>query len=105
MTATGEVAGSDEIGVTTLSAPEIRTSPMPNGNGNHKTSNIIVDSQPKRRVSIISDVPMNIGAGGYDNPAFEQNPRRKISQVSRHRHPSSLILSACATLVIRIKCS
>jgi len=63
--------------------------PMPNsngsGNGNHK-STIVIESQPKRRVSIISDPPAiggTVGLGaGYDNPAYEQNPRRKISQVS-----------------------
>ncbi|XP_060662846.1 sodium/hydrogen exchanger 9B2-like isoform X1 [Drosophila nasuta] len=84
MTATGEVGGSDELNVTTVNThpvPDIRTSPMPNGN--HKT---VVDSQPKRRVSIISDAPMNVGAAGYDNLAFEQNPRRKISQTSTHSH-------------------
>ncbi|KAH8376699.1 hypothetical protein KR093_000914, partial [Drosophila rubida] len=87
MTATGEVGGSNElhvVNVNTLPVPDIRTSPMPNGN-NHRTGNSVVDSQPKRRVSIISDAP-NVGATGYDNLAFEQNPRRKISQTSTHSH-------------------
>lgn len=116
MTANGEPGASEEsVGVTNLSIPDIRTSPMPaptqlhtqspghvlpNGNGSHKTgSTIVIDSQPKRKVSIISDAPMSGGSGpsslgvgvgggvgggaaGYDNLAFEQNPRRKISQVS-----------------------
>lgn len=121
MTANGEPGASEEsVGVTNLSIPDIRTSPMPaqtqlqhhtqphtqspghvlpNGNGSHKTgSSIVIDSQPKRKVSIISDAPMSGGSGpsslgiggggvgggaaGYDNLAFEQNPRRKISQVS-----------------------
>ncbi|KAH8411903.1 hypothetical protein KR222_002094, partial [Zaprionus bogoriensis] len=65
---------------------------LPNGNGSHKSGSVI-DSQPKRKVSIISDAPMSgpamglgVGAAGYDNPAFEQNPRRKISQTSTHSH-------------------
>ncbi|ALC38651.1 Nha1, partial [Drosophila busckii] len=52
----------------------------------------VIETQPKRRVSIIADGPsggatgnLNVG-GGYDNPAFEQNPRRKISQTSTHSH-------------------
>ncbi|XP_046805604.1 uncharacterized protein LOC124419579 [Lucilia cuprina] len=53
-----------------------------NTNSTFKSS-IVIDNQPKRRVSIASD-PAAEGrhVGGYDNPAFEQNPRRKISQVS-----------------------
>lgn len=53
-----------------------------NTNGTYKNSSVI-ENQPKRRVSIASD-PAAEGrhVGGYDNPAFEQNPRRKISQVS-----------------------
>lgn len=59
-----------------------------NTNGTNKNT-IVIDNQPKRRVSIISD-PAHEGrssVGAYDNPAYEQNPRRKISQVS----PSSII--------------
>ncbi|EDV99191.1 sodium/hydrogen exchanger 9B2 isoform X2 [Drosophila grimshawi] len=94
MTAKGETSGngSEENNLTTLPIPDIRTSPMPNGNngnhGTHKTS-LVVESQPKRRVSIISDAPMisaSGGAAGYDNLAYEQNPRRKISQTSTHSH-------------------
>lgn len=85
MTANGEPgANSDESSLSTLPLPDIRTSPMPNGNGSHKSTTAI-ESQPKRRVSIISDAPMigaSAGAAGYDNLAYEQNPRRKISQVS-----------------------
>ncbi|TDG45672.1 hypothetical protein AWZ03_007947 [Drosophila navojoa] len=92
MTANGEPgANSDESSLNTLPLPDIRTSPMPNGNSNssHKSSTVI-ESQPKRRVSIIADPPMiggaSGGAAGYDNLAYEQNPRRKISQTSTHSH-------------------
>uniref|UniRef100_A0A1I8MUZ4 Cation/H+ exchanger transmembrane domain-containing protein n=1 Tax=Musca domestica TaxID=7370 RepID=A0A1I8MUZ4_MUSDO len=58
-----------------------------NTNGTNKNT-IVIDNQPKRRVSIISD-PAHEGrssVGAYDNPAYEQNPRRKISQTSVHSH-------------------
>ncbi|XP_017151797.1 sodium/hydrogen exchanger 9B2 isoform X1 [Drosophila miranda] len=125
MTATGEPGARDDSSVapaslittpTTIIAPSpipvLSDVPMPNGNGNGNgsgagtgagagnnfKSSIVIDSQPKRRVSIISDPPMIAGGGGggiggaagpgagYDNPAFEQNPRRKISQTSTHSH-------------------
>ncbi|XP_030376902.1 sodium/hydrogen exchanger 9B2 isoform X2 [Scaptodrosophila lebanonensis] len=62
---------------------DVNISPMPNGN--HK-STIVIDSQPKRRVSIISDPPVIGVNGAYDNPGYEQNPKRKISQTSTHSH-------------------
>lgn len=49
----------------------------PSPNGNHR-STIVIESQPRRRVSIVSEEPVL----GYDNPAFDQNHARKISQVS-----------------------
>ncbi|XP_054745114.1 sodium/hydrogen exchanger 9B1 isoform X1 [Anastrepha obliqua] len=67
----------------------VNTTPMLNnhfGSGTYKNT-IVIDSQPKRKVSIVSDPASearNIGA--YDNPAFEQNPHRKISQTSTHSH-------------------
>lgn len=100
MTATGEPgAREDSSGSApaTITTPTTLVTPSPNpvpsdvpmpnsnGSGNHK-STIVIESQPKRRVSIIADPPVmggGIGPGsGYDNPAYEQNPRRKISQVS-----------------------
>lgn len=48
----------------------------PSPNGNHK-STIVIESQPKRRVSIVSEEPVL----GYDNPAYDQSHVRKISQV------------------------
>jgi hypothetical protein len=36
-------------------------------------------TEPKRKVSILTDPPSQLGVG-YDNPAFE-GPRRKTSQV------------------------
>lgn len=101
MTATGEPAAREDSSAggppaiittpTTILAPSptpVHSDvPMPNangsgnGSGSHK-STIVIESQPKRRVSIISDPPVIGGGGsGYDNPAYEQNPRRKISQV------------------------
>ncbi|XP_075149828.1 na[+]/H[+] hydrogen antiporter 1 isoform X2 [Haematobia irritans] len=57
-----------------------------NANGAYRNT-IVIDNQPKRRVSIASDpAPVGGGMGAYDNPAFEQNPRRKISQTSVHSH-------------------
>lgn len=59
-----------------------------NTNGSYNSKNtIVIENQPKRRVSIASDPAADsrmggVGIGAYDNPAFEQNPRRKISQVS-----------------------
>ncbi|XP_059221378.1 sodium/hydrogen exchanger 9B2 isoform X2 [Stomoxys calcitrans] len=57
-------------------------------NGNYRNT-IVIDNQPKRRVSIASDPAADSrggGMGAYDNPAYEQNPRRKISQTSLHSH-------------------
>ncbi|XP_067620835.1 sodium/hydrogen exchanger 9B1 isoform X2 [Eurosta solidaginis] len=63
--------------------------------GNHFGSNdvasykntIVIDSQSKRKVSIVSDpASESRHIGAYDNPAFEQNPHRKISQTSTHSH-------------------
>ncbi|EDW87827.2 sodium/hydrogen exchanger 9B2 isoform X1 [Drosophila yakuba] len=109
MTATGDPEAREDPSVggapatittpTTIIAPSPipvpSDVPMPNANGsgngagNHR-STIVIESQPKRRVSIISDPPMIGGNGGlgtgYDNPAYEQNPRRKISQTSTHSH-------------------
>ncbi|ALC38652.1 Nha1, partial [Drosophila busckii] len=50
-------------------------------NANGRT-NIPIDNQPRRRVSIISEAPVN--NNGYDNPAYEQHATnlRKISQCS-----------------------
>ncbi|XP_061401389.1 sodium/hydrogen exchanger 9B2-like [Musca vetustissima] len=58
-----------------------------NTNGTNKNT-IVIENQPKRRVSIISDPAHENRSsnGAYDNPAFEQNPRRKISQTSVHSH-------------------
>ncbi|EDW78011.2 uncharacterized protein Dwil_GK24783, isoform A [Drosophila willistoni] len=89
MTAHGEPATSDESNSNPVHPPVTSDVPLPNGNGNHK-STIVIENQPKRRVSIISDPPMIAGGGviggGYDNIAYEQNPRRKISQCSQHSH-------------------
>lgn len=98
MTANGEPgANSDESSLNTLPLPDIRTSPMPNGTGSHKSSTVI-ESQPKRRVSIIADAPMiggaSGGAAGYDNLAYEQNPRRKISQVSSPQAIESIVVDS-----------
>ncbi|XP_055372212.1 sodium/hydrogen exchanger 9B2 isoform X2 [Condylostylus longicornis] len=45
-------------------------------------------TEPRRRISIASDPAANEYGGkhGYDNLAFEQNPKRKISQTSVHSH-------------------
>ncbi|XP_064548895.1 sodium/hydrogen exchanger 9B2-like [Drosophila montana] len=50
---------------------------------NHK-STIVIESQPKRRVSIVSEPPAlgSIINSGYENPAFDQAHTRKISQSS-----------------------
>lgn len=48
----------------------------PSPNGNHK-STIVIESQPKRRVSIVSEEPVL----GHDNPGYDQSHVRKISQV------------------------
>ncbi|KAH8279940.1 hypothetical protein KR054_011741, partial [Drosophila jambulina] len=98
MTATGEPGAREDASTTTPTTLVTPPSPNPvpsdvpmpntNGSGNHK-STIVIESQPKRRVSIISDPPAIGGGGpgsGYDNPAYEQNPRRKISQTSTHSH-------------------
>ncbi|XP_037958585.1 sodium/hydrogen exchanger 9B2 isoform X2 [Teleopsis dalmanni] len=79
--------GNGNAGVPTMVVPEITgisTTPMPAATGNSLKISV-VDNQPKRRVSIASD-PATDGRHGYDNPAFEQNPRRKISQTSVHSH-------------------
>lgn len=65
---------------------DTNTLQVDNSSGSGK--NVIVDQQPKRRVSIISD-PVSEGRNtsglynisGYENPAFEQNAMQKISQV------------------------
>lgn len=104
----GTIAGSNGITITTPSIASnssevtiVNTSPMPmattasttttTSNGgisvNNRTLNV-VETQPKRRVSIASDPALEVRyTGGYDNPAFEQHPRRKISQTSVHSHP------------------
>lgn len=61
------------------------TIPTSINNSSLKTPNV-VDSQPKRRVSIAAEPAPEGRFGGFDNPAFEQNPRRKISQTSTHSH-------------------
>ncbi|TMW40725.1 hypothetical protein DOY81_014195, partial [Sarcophaga bullata] len=74
------VPGGGGGGVPTASGLRHATNDV-NSNGSCN-STIVIDNQPKRRVSIASD-PAAEGRhvmGGYDNPAFEQNPRRKISQ-------------------------
>lgn len=64
----------------------INTTPMPvNHFGNSGTykNTIVIDNQPKRKVSIVSDPASEARSiGAYDNAAYEQNPHRKISQVS-----------------------
>nr|XP_014102702.1 sodium/hydrogen exchanger 9B1 isoform X1 [Bactrocera oleae]XP_036226455.1 sodium/hydrogen exchanger 9B1 isoform X1 [Bactrocera oleae] len=57
------------------------------GNSGTYKNTIVIDSQPKRKVSIVSDPASEARSiGAYDNPAYEQNPHRKISQTSTHSH-------------------
>ncbi|KNC22346.1 hypothetical protein FF38_02922 [Lucilia cuprina] len=79
----GGGGGSVSSGTASTGIPTVNDL---NTNSTFKSS-IVIDNQPKRRVSIASD-PAAEGrhVGGYDNPAFEQNPRRKISQTSVHSH-------------------
>ncbi|XP_011186548.2 sodium/hydrogen exchanger 9B1 isoform X2 [Zeugodacus cucurbitae] len=68
----------------------INTTPMPVnhfGNSGSYKNTIVIDNQPKRKVSIVSDPASEARSiGAYDNPAYEQNPHRKISQTSTHSH-------------------
>ncbi|XP_039951546.1 transcription activator MSS11-like [Bactrocera tryoni] len=51
------------------------------GNSAAYKNTIVIDNQPKRKVSIVSDPASEARSiGAYDNPAYEQNPHRKISQ-------------------------
>ncbi|XP_060663049.1 sodium/hydrogen exchanger 9B2-like [Drosophila nasuta] len=63
--------------ISTVSVVNAGDTQTPSPNGNHK-STIVIESQPKRRVSIVSEGPVL----GYDNPAFDQSHARKISQCS-----------------------
>ncbi|XP_004519867.1 sodium/hydrogen exchanger 9B1 isoform X2 [Ceratitis capitata] len=73
----------------------VNTAPIPmsgnhlngiGGVGTYKNT-IVIDGQPKRKVSIVSDPASEArNVGAYDNPAYEQNPHRKISQTSTHSH-------------------
>lgn len=67
-------------------SPALRHANDVNTNGSYNNT-IVIDNQPKRRVSIASDPAAESRhmTGGYDNPAFEQNPRRKISQVNNKK--------------------
>lgn len=79
---TGSNVGSvGSSNATVLS--NININDLNNLNNANNRNTLVIENQPKRRVSIASD-PANEyrHTGGFDNPAFEQNPRRKISQVS-----------------------
>ncbi|XP_037894755.1 sodium/hydrogen exchanger 9B1 isoform X4 [Glossina fuscipes] len=83
---TGSNVGSvGSSNATVLS--NININDLNNLNNANNRSTLVIENQPKRRVSIASD-PANEyrHTGGFDNPAFEQNPRRKISQTSVHSH-------------------
>jgi len=81
--------------ISTTSAPNLNGTPTNTnatpGGGTGLTSSLkssnVIENQPKRRVSIAADPAAESRFNGaYDNPAFEQNPRRKISQTSMHSH-------------------
>lgn len=76
------VGSGTTIGAGTVGVNDLNFIPSNTKNNLHPPSKSppVVESQPKRRVSIASELV--IEGRGYDNPAFEQNPRRKISQVS-----------------------
>lgn len=50
------------------------------GTGDHSNHSTISASEPRRKVSILTDPPTHERSAGYDNLAFE-GARRKISQV------------------------
>ncbi|KAL7742052.1 hypothetical protein ACLKA6_018300 [Drosophila palustris] len=79
-TATTTVTRPTTIPINVPVAGSTGEAHTPSPNGNHR-STIVIESQPKRRVSIVSEEPVL----GYDNPAFDQiHHARKISQSSAH---------------------
>ncbi|KAH8411908.1 hypothetical protein KR222_002110, partial [Zaprionus bogoriensis] len=62
-----------------VATPVLLATDSTSPNGNHK-STIVIESQPKRRVSIVSEEPVL----AYDNPAYDQSHVRKVSQSSTH---------------------
>lgn len=61
------------------STDHLAATPLGNG-GDHSAQSTISASEPRRKVSILTDPPLH--AGGIDNLAFD-GPRRKISQVRK----------------------
>ncbi|TDG45673.1 hypothetical protein AWZ03_007948 [Drosophila navojoa] len=81
-TATGRPTRPTPLTINVPTASTEAQTPSPG----HRSS-IVIESQPKRRVSIAPETPpLASSNSGFDNPAFEPAHMRKISQTSMHSY-------------------